>query len=226
MKKITTVVLIILCAAGLFAQQNAQFGEITEFSGTVEIKRAGQANFIPAKAGDTLAKDTIISTGFRSTALIRAGSTVLTVRPITRLSLSEIMSSTGAETLNVNLQVGRVKVDVNPPAGTRASMTIQSPMATASVRGTSFEFDTQSITVLEGTVTFQGSGNGYVLVSAGSTSEINANGSPMHPIETFTAQLWPSQPAGSDTGFISNGGGASPGASESNRGFGLEFELR
>ena len=60
-------ILIMFCGAGMFAQQA---GEITELSGTVELKAAGQADFVPAKIGDRVTRDTIVSTGFRSTALI------------------------------------------------------------------------------------------------------------------------------------------------------------
>ncbi|MCL2881221.1 MAG: FecR family protein, partial [Treponema sp.] len=119
------------------------------------------------------------------------------------LSLSEISSSAGTETINVNLQTGRVRVDVNPPSGIKAVMSVTSPMATASVRGTSFEFDTQSLTVLEGTVTFQGSNGGVMMVSAGSTSEISPNGRSIDPIETFASALLPPPPGGTDTGAIS-----------------------
>ena len=172
--------LLLLTAVSVFAQN----GTITELSGTVEIKRAGQANFVAAKKGDSVAKDTIISTGIKSSALVKIGSTVLTVRPVTRLSLAEISAAGGTETINVNLQSGRIRVDVNPPQGSSASASFQSPVATASVRGTSFEFDTQSLRVLEGTVAFQGSRGGVMMVGAGYTSEIKDDGKAADPIET------------------------------------------
>ena len=197
MKRNTLVVLILLCAAQIFAQN----GVIKELSGTVELKHAGRADFVPAKSGDTVAKDTIISTGFKSNALISVGNTTLAVRPLTRLSLAEISAAAGTETLNVSLQTGRVRVDVNPPAGTKALMTVSSPMATASVRGTSFEFDTQSLNVLTGTVAFQGNQGGAMMVRAGSASEVRDNGSTADPIETYTAELQPPPFAGSDSGF-------------------------
>ena len=56
----------------------------------------------------SLSEDTIISTGFKSSALIRAGSSVITVRPLTRLALAEIISAAGTENINVNLQAGRI----------------------------------------------------------------------------------------------------------------------
>jgi hypothetical protein len=77
--------------------------------------------------GQTLIKgkeDTVVSTGFKSTALIEVGSTVITVRPLTRLTLTEIRASSESESLNVNLQSGRIRVDVNPPAGAKASMAV------------------------------------------------------------------------------------------------------
>ncbi|MDR2730531.1 MAG: FecR domain-containing protein [Treponema sp.] len=52
--------------------------------------------------------------------------------------MTEIQNLTELETLNVNLQTGRVRVDVKPPAGTKASTTVKGPEATASVRGTIF----------------------------------------------------------------------------------------
>jgi hypothetical protein len=201
MKRITLIILALLCAAQVFAQN----GVIKEFSGTVELKRAGQADFIPAKPGDTVAKDTVISTGFKSTALVNVGNTVLTVRPLTRLTLAEISASADSETLNINIQTGRVRVDVKPPAGTRANTTVSSPTVTASVRGTSFEFDTQSLNVLDGTVAFAGRRGGMMLVSAGSKSEVRDNGRVADPIETYAAELLPPPVAGSDSG-LSRGG--------------------
>ena len=143
---------------------------IQEAAGTVEIKRAGSPVWEKAEKGQILAFDTIISTGFRSTALVQAGITVITVRPLTRLSLTELMAAEGAETLNIGLQTGRVRVEVSPPAGTRALVNLQGPMATASVRGTVFEFDTINLFVNEGTVELSGSSGAAVLVDAGGFS--------------------------------------------------------
>jgi len=196
MKRIFIFTVILFCAIQVFAQN----GMIKELSGTVEIKRAGQVNFIAAKAGDQVASDTIISTGFKSTALVVVGNVVLTVRPLTRLSLSEISASAGTETVNVNLQTGRVRVDVDPPAGTRSNTTIRGPTATASVRGTSFEFDTQVLVVLEGTVTFQGTTGTAMLVSAGSYSEVNATGQAADPIDTGAAEFQPPPMPGAQSG--------------------------
>jgi hypothetical protein len=170
---------VILCAF----TQNLRSGVIRDISGEVELKRAGASVFIPAKKGDTVAVDTIVSTGFRSSAIIEVGSSTIAVRPLTRLSLAEIQSASDTETLNMNLQTGRVRVDVKPAAGTRTNFTVQSPSATASVRGTSFEFDTCSLKVSEGSVAFQGSRGFVILVPAGMASSIDADERAVDPID-------------------------------------------
>ena len=217
MKKPAILTMVIfLFTVQLFAQS----GEIRELSGTVELKQTGSTAFVAARVGDQIARDTIVSTGFRSSALIQVGSSSITVRPLTRLSLAELRSSAGTETINVSLQTGRVRVDVNPPAGTRTSMEVRGPSATASVRGTSFEFDTYSLTVLKGNVAFypsrdtqetrgsiQGSqaadGAGSieasqiskvekaVLVRAGAASELMASGRAADPIALSKEALIP-----------------------------------
>ena len=202
MKKTFLLLLLAGTALCVFAQN----GVIQELTGEVELKLSGTSVFVPARAGDTVAMDTIISTGFRSTAIITVGSSTLTVRPLTRLSLREINSSAGAENLNVNLQAGRVKVDVKPPAGTRANFTVQRPSATASVRGTSFEFDTRNVNVNEGTVAFRGASGALMLVPAGTVSYVGGDGKAVDPIETTAGNLMPPAPVGTNISGETSGG--------------------
>ena len=152
MKKTIFALLLIGTATLGFAQKAV----IKDLTGTVELKFSGSSDFIPASVGAEVAQDTIISTGFKSTALVQAGSAVITIRPLTRLTLTEIQALQSTETLNLSLQAGRVRIDMNPPAGTKASLGVVSPIATASVRGTSFEFDTRNLRVHSGTVVFMG----------------------------------------------------------------------
>jgi len=194
MKRIFLVVVMVSAIVlGVFGQN----GVIREVSGEVEVKRSGAASFTAAKAGDTVARDTVVSTGFKSTAVIAIGSSTITVRPLTRLSLAEIQSASGSENLNVNLQAGRVRVDVKPPSGTKANTTIQSPGATASVRGTTFEFDTVNLTVVEGKVAF-GTTSSVVatMVQGGESSFVGADGQPVSPVDVKAAGLLPAPPVG------------------------------
>jgi hypothetical protein len=196
MKKIICVVLMLSAAAyGIFAQSAAQSGVIRELTGEVELKPAGTTAFVAARAGDEVAPNTIVSTGFKSTAVIAVGSSVITVRPLTRLSLAEIQSSSGTETTNDSLQTGRVRVDVNPPAGTKADFTVQGPTATASVRGTSFEFDTVNLAVSEGRVAFSGASGLVTMVNAGGANFVGTDKEPANATGV-EASLLPPAPVG------------------------------
>ena len=192
MKKFIVIILFTFFVSSVFAQN----GIIMELSGNVELKHSGSLEFVKAEEGENVALNTIISTGFRSTAVISVGSSIITVRPLTRLSLAEIQSSENAENVNVNLQAGRVRVDVNPPAGTRANMTIKSPTATASVRGTSFEFDTVNLTVNKGSVLFNGNAGPAAMVNAGEQTFVGTDGTAVNPGEVISAALAPPVPVG------------------------------
>ena len=197
MKKIIIAVfLITMITAGVFCQT----GTIRELSGEVELKHAGSSSFVKASAGDTVARDTIVSTGFRSTAVIAIGSSVITVRPLTRLSLAEIQSADNTESVNVNLQAGRVRVEVKPPAGTKANFSVQSPSATASVRGTTFESDTDNVKVRDGKVTFKGKNGPPVIVTTGGASGIGKGGIPKDPVTLAEESTQPPAPVGTPGG--------------------------
>ncbi|MDR2923699.1 MAG: FecR family protein [Treponema sp.] len=183
----------------------AQSGMIKELSGTVEIKLPGTEDFAAAKTGDRISPDTVISTGFKSSALIEAGSALITVRPLTRLTLKEISSSRDSENLTMNLRAGRVRVELTPPAGTKASMSVSSPVATASVRGTKFELDTRNIHVEKGSVAFKGSRGGITRVNAGSRSRLDNSNKVYNPVDARNSELQPRAPVGTDS--TGSGGG-------------------
>jgi hypothetical protein len=171
-----TAVLALLIPAAALSAQDA-FAEIRELSGTVEIQTAG-GHWTPARAGDKLGKSALISTGFKSTALLAVGNSTLVVRPLTRLSIEELARSQGDEEVNVFLRTGRVRAEVKAPEGRKTQFSVRSPSATASVRGTAFNFDTQNLSVSEGTVRFSGANGGAALVDSGKSSSLSAGGTP------------------------------------------------
>jgi len=177
MKKIIFTAIFITLVTGAFCQN----GVIRDLTGEVELKRSGSSAFVPASAGDAVSSNTIISTGFRSTAIIVIGSSVITVRPLTRLTLAEIQSMENTENVNVNLQSGRVRVEVKPPAGTKTNLNVQSPSATASVRGTTFEMDTHNLIGIEGKILLSGVSGAGVMVTGGNSSSVNVDGTVSNP---------------------------------------------
>jgi hypothetical protein len=210
--------LTIFILTGLYV--SAQNAVIEHVTGTVEIKQPGENSYKAANAGDKLFKETVISTGFKSFAIIKTGSTTITARPLTHLTLTEIENLSDVETLNINLQAGRVRVDVKPPAGTKAAATVKGPTVTASVRGTSFEFDTDNLYVNEGVVSFRGSKGQNILVRAGETSRLGQSGTVTIPTDEKISNLMPPSPAGTGAGES-----AALGSSSTGVGFTIEMEF-
>ena len=192
------VVLFIFSVSGISAQQPVQ-AVIREMVGTVEVRYASSETWENASRGQRLEGDTAISTGFRSTVVIALGDSLITVRPLTRLTLTELSRNQGNEKAELNLQTGRVKADIRAPEGGKTEFTVRSSNSTSSVRGTVFEFDTLNLAVREGTVEFRG-GSGFThLVDAGGSSQIDErSGRASLPTASGTAALGPELPIASD----------------------------
>jgi len=192
----------------IFAQNPEAF--IREMTGTVELKAGGAANWIPAKTGDRLERATIISTGFKSSALLTVGNSTMMVRPLTRLSLDALLlDRDNVETINVGLRTGRIQVNMNPPAGSRTNYTVQTPAVTASVRGTEFSMDPVNLVVLEGMVSFVPTGGkaakGSTSVYAGQSTWVDTDSgkavNPLTAAETMRGlPALPGQSSGQSSG--------------------------
>jgi hypothetical protein len=196
----------VFTAAGLFGQTAV----VRDLTGTVEIKAPGRAEWTPVRRGQELSGNTLISTGFKSSALIELGNSTLTVHPLTRLSITELFREGSSERVSLNLRAGRVRADVKPPAGGSLDFSVRSPVATASVRGTVFEQDTQNLYVSEGTVEFMGTGTGTaVLVDGGGATFVDGTtGRPVSPAETAALELRPEPPPGTEAAIPANGAAA------------------
>jgi hypothetical protein len=185
------VVLLLFCVAvtgSVFAQNTGLDAVIREFAGDVEVKTAG-GEWVPARAGMTLASNTLISTGFHSTAVLDIGNSSVMVRPLTRLSLDELVALGKNERVGLNLRVGRVRAEVTPPEDGTVGFTVLSPMVTASVRGTVFEFNSVNLAVQSGTVAFTGRDAATVFATAGKTSFVDRQGRSVIPVRGEDRQL-------------------------------------
>jgi hypothetical protein len=181
---IAVIVLMTAIPAFLTAQTSGtNFAEIRELIGTVEIREASSTAWKTARAGDKLVRSTIISTGFKSGAVLAIGNSTLTVRPLTRLSIEELTQLEGNETVGLSLQAGRVRAEVKPPESGKTDFSVRAPTVTASVRGTGFSFDTINLLVNDGIVAFTGERGGSALVDAGKGSFVS-DGTPSAPLET------------------------------------------
>lgn len=200
--KRTAALMIMAALAASLAFAQAPTAVIRQAAGTVEIRAPGKA-WTPAKAGAVLTKDTAISTGFRSVAVLVLGNSTLTVKPLTRLTLEEIVRLEGSEQVKLYLLSGRVRADVKPPAGARTDFSVKSPTATASVRGTGFDFDPFNLDVGENIVEFFGPDGDLVQVEEGEYSEVDENGHAVPPEDLARRDLTPPPPGGLDPSIYS-----------------------
>jgi hypothetical protein len=190
MKKSWAFILLLTCIGSVSAQEGRAV--ILEARGTVEIQDGGSAEWRIAGPGDTFGKNAVISTGFKSIALIALGDSRLSVRPLTRLTLEELAQGDTAEEVRLRLRTGRVRAEVRPPAGLQTDFTVRSPIATASVRGTSFEFDTLHLYVNDGTVLLEGGNGQMVYVDEGQRSYVDESEQRViPPFEAEAALLTP-----------------------------------
>lgn len=181
-------ILILCIAAGISSLAAAALtATITEVAGKVECKLPGK-DWVAAKTGTVLPAGSLISTGFKSTAILKTESATLTVKPVTRLSLEELVKSEGTTKTQMFLMAGRVKAEVTPRKGEQAEFKVKSPTATASVRGTGFEFDGQNLLVDHGAVQFE-SDTGIGIsqtVTSGEFSTLSQTGTVTAPVAVAT----------------------------------------
>jgi hypothetical protein len=197
MKRLSIGLLLMTSAALLWAQTAAAF--IRETTGTVEIKTPGASEWRPAEPGEALDQAALVSTGFKSTALITIGNSTIIVRPLTRLSLEEIIAAREGDRVTLDLRAGRIRADVKPPPGGKTVFLVRSPSATASVRGTVFDFDGIQLSVEEGRVYLSGESVTGVYVGTGHAMAVDLKtGSIAAIIESVKAGLSPALPAGVD----------------------------
>jgi hypothetical protein len=212
LKVIVLTVTVLLSVSGLFSSRlfaadiNAV---IRDCRGDVEVKAAG-GDWVPARVGMTLEGSALVSTGFKSTATLGIGNSTIVVRPLTRLSLEALAAREGDEQVGLELRAGRVRAEVTPPQSGKIDFSIRGPTATASVRGTRFEFDSVNLTVQAGSVAFTGRDNATVIAPAGKSAVIDRQGRSATPVSVEERQL--AQVSAGATAAASGGSGEAGGA--------------
>jgi hypothetical protein len=82
-----------------------------------------------------------ISTGFNSQAVLDVGSSVLTLRALTRIRIDELQVRDNVAVTGLSMPVGRIRAEVRTAEGLSTDFRVRSPVSTAAVRGTGFDND-------------------------------------------------------------------------------------
>lgn len=148
-KGLVFVFLTILGLSAIFAAEQSVL--IKTFAGKVEY-RSGSDAWKPVAEGMKLPFGSTISTGFDSRAVLEIDTATLSVAPLTRMAIKDLVEKNGVVSTGVYLQVGKIKTQVKKVEGIQNDFVIKSPVTTASVRGTIFDFDSVNTGVEEGIV--------------------------------------------------------------------------
>lgn len=178
MKRIGIVLLLVLAAGVVAAQSRATF---TEVNGKVEVRPAGESSWVAATPDMEILSNTMIATGFNASATLSVGGSLVTVEQLTRMEFEGILEQGGAVETKLNLNVGRMSAQVRSTDGRAQNFQVRSPISTAAVRGTDFEYDGEELIVPVGAVVLANSNNQQQSVVAGQRSVIVGNEPPSRP---------------------------------------------
>ena len=151
-------VALLLVASGqaAFALPPGVAAEVVDLQGSGERKPALNASWVPARTQDDLSAGAFVRTGPASKmALVFADETQVRLNQNSLLQVKSVAGSAG-ETTTLRLELGRAWSQAKRvPDG----LQLESPSATAAIRGTSWELDvdaagTTTLAVLAGSVEF------------------------------------------------------------------------
>lgn len=164
-----------------FAQSGK--AEVVSFTGKVEYQTS--EGWKPLRVGVLLDQGTVISTGFKSTLVLKIGGSNFTVAPLSRIAISKLTESDSGHDTEMQLSAGKLKIDVKPVSGKTASFRIKSPAATASIRGTSGEFSVDGVLRADTGVWSYTTAEGkkQMDVSAGQQIQVSSTGAIVKPLD-------------------------------------------
>lgn len=150
MKKIISSLLIFAALSAGVALFSAD-AEITYVKGKVEVQRGNE--WVSLKPGDKVAKNEMISTGFQSEAKVKLLDSIMSLGPVTRISVEELSAGKTQDKVNVYLKTGSVRSQVNHADSKRVTYQVHTAVAVASARGTDYSmFSTGETFVASGVV--------------------------------------------------------------------------
>ena len=157
---------------------------LTEISGKVEVQLPGET-WSRAEKGMALPLETMISTGFNSTASLDLGSSTIHLQEFTRMFVRDLAEKGGVITTDLQLNVGKIRAQVESSEGLTHDFNVLSTVSVASVRGTEFEYDGESLYCIRGKVLFFNLLRQKRTLMRGEEVRLAADEPPLSPEETF-----------------------------------------
>ena len=147
-----------LLAFAVFAgfSASALEAKFVSVEGKVEILEGGM--WIPVEEGDIIQeRGAVISTGFKSNAVVSVKETNFTLGPLTRITIENMVAMENKDSTQIYIDSGSLKANVSSSDGRKVGFKVRSAVATASVRGTEFKVTSSGrLSVTQGLVSFGG----------------------------------------------------------------------
>jgi hypothetical protein len=176
MRKIFIILVLIIISAS-YLSAAAQKGVVSSATGKVQYRIKG-STWIDVSNGMQIPIGAVISTGFKSEAVLDLGSSELLIKQLTRMSIQELSENNKIVRTDLNLRLGRIRANVKTSKGLKHNFTIKTPVSTAAVRGTRFSFDEVNIKVEEGKVVFSNKNNHSATYKGGESGSSTGNQPP------------------------------------------------
>lgn len=146
---LATVLLLIPLAAAVAVE-----AVVLDVAGTAEY-RVNSGNWEQITEGMVLPGGAEVVTGFRSSVEIGVDRSSVTVGPLSRTTIATLTEGEGELESSFDLPYGRLSADVRRRSGQSLDFRVRSPISTAAVRGTEFDFDGFELAVSHGDVSFE-----------------------------------------------------------------------
>ncbi len=214
--------------ASASAESTQMQAVVTKASGKAEVQTDG--NWVPLKEGAKLEKGAVIQTGFKSEVVLQIKGSTVTVSPLSRITLEQLVAKDNKDETRIFLDTGSLKSNVKKSEDRAVGFKVRSPVATASVRGTELsvtnKFRSTDVKTHSGTVAVWKSKNSKaevasesednapaVLPGVGSTpQDIAGDGAPKNAFTVTRGQI---------AGFSADGRTTAPQGNASKGAFGL-----
>ena len=121
-------------ATSVIFSASAIEAKVISVKGKVQVQSGTE--WIAVNAGDIIQKGAVISTGFKSEAVLRIKDSTVTLAPLTRITVEQLAETPTKDETQMYLDSGNVSFNVKKSENKRVGFKVRTPAATASVRGT------------------------------------------------------------------------------------------
>ncbi|MBO4405060.1 MAG: FecR domain-containing protein [Treponema sp.] len=108
--------------------------DVTFMKVTGKVEFLDGSEWVQAVEGDIIDEGTVVSTGYKSGAVLQTKSATMEIGPMTRITLEKLNDVNGKENTSLFIDSGKIQTQVE--SGNKFK--VRSAVATASVRGTDF----------------------------------------------------------------------------------------